>query len=139
MLIDDSLLYVLTFAFSAFFTALTFLPSEDDFEEQLSEQGFNVGMLPAIIRISFFPLVSSIGWGIMSIFSLTLNNCSQTFNECYTNPLLNIVGPSVANPFGIGLAIVFMLLATMMIVMSAVIIFSISGAILTATRNKRHG
>lgn len=139
MLIEDSLLYIITFAFSLFFTILTFLPQGDDFEENISKTGFSIGMLPAVMRIAFFPLISAIGWGTLSIFSLTLNNCSQTFDTCYDSPLFNSIGVAIDNPFGVPLAIIFMLLSIMMIVMSVAIIFTLSGIMMTAMKDRRAG
>jgi len=139
MLITDQVLFICLLLIDTLFTILTFLPHGSDFEEQLSETGFNIGMIPLILRITFFPLVSAIGWGILSIYSLTLNNCSQVFDACYTSPLFDTIGGAIPNPLGTPLSILFMLLSIMMIVMSAAIIFTVSGAIMTATRNKKHG
>jgi hypothetical protein len=120
MIVPDALIFIITLLMALFFTVETYdFPARDHNGPENA-----AGPMTSLIRVSIFPFFASACWYVLSIMSASLNNCSATYNSCFTSPTFATTTASIYAAFGAApLTYLFDALYWMHLVIGTVFIF----------------
>ena len=141
MFVLDEFAYGILVVLALFFTTHTVvIPIDSGDNVSDAPEAFHLGLLPMVLRVTLFPIFSALTWGMLSIVSLTINNCSVKFGGiCWTNPAFTGTTASVfVSQYAVPLALFFMIPAAVMIVYAMAVGITMFGYFMKLSKGNRN-